>query len=385
MDFEAQNALLFGATSPDFVGTYVGGTGLNISDVDEATIVTNAEPNNVGTSNFFSASNTNYWTYDFSEAFFDPDGDIATYDLALAPVNPGIAWYNYDDTTGIMEIQFDSGVDGSNFNITVEARDTASALLNTTTITFDTLVQTVTGTTATLATNNDVFSHFGDTINTVTILSNNNSVFTDDEDDIIIFTSGNNNEAMGGRGDDNFTLLSGNNNFLHGNSGEDVFNLLKMQNTKVYGGSENDTFVLGASAISDLESFTSNLVIDGGSDDFTNLTSNRGDILKLDTLSGNIDFSEIDAGLIQNIETIKTDNAGTNVIDLDYDSVIDMTDEDKVLLIDTDGFDTVNFDADGRTFIELGTVDNGGETYNAYTDGTITLLIDTEAASVTGL
>ena len=385
MDFEAQNALFFGATSPDFIGTYVGASTLNVSDVDEATILTNIEPNNVGADNFFSASDGNYWTYDFSESFFDPDGDIATYDLALAPSNPGIAWYNYDDATGFMEIQFDTGVDGSNFNIVVEARDSTSALLNTTTITFDTIDQTITGPFANLTGNNNVFSDFGTTSNLVTILSNNNNVFADGGDDTIIFTSGNNNEAMGGEGDDNFTLTSGNNNFLHGNGGEDVFTLLKMQNTDVYGGSENDTFTITAGAISDLETFSSNLVIDGGSDDFTNVTSNRGDILKLDTLAGNIDFSLIDAGLIENIETVKSDNSGVNVIDLDYNSVINMTDDDNILLIDTDSLDTVNFNANGRTFIELGTVDNSGETYNAYTDGTVTLLIDTEAANVTGL
>ena len=129
-----------------------------------------------------------------------------------------------------------------------------------------------------------------------------------------------------------------------------------------------------------LETYTAGLILDGGGDNLS--SSNAGDIIILDT-AGGIDFTTIDDAIIKNIETLRSDNGLANTITLDYTSVVAMTDNDKILIIDMDGNDTLNFtNGSGNTFYSAGQTNNAGETYNVYTDGIVTLLIDTEAGAV---
>ena len=98
---------------------------------------------------------------------------------------------------------------------------------------------------------------------------------------------------------------------------------------------------------------------------------------------GNIDFSSVNAGLINNIEKIAFINGQTNVISLDYDSVISMTDADNTLVIDMDSADTLNFTNSGNTFTNTGL--DVTSSYDVYTDGTVTLLVDLDHSAVSGI
>lgn len=355
---------------------------LNVTNVAEGVSADNEEPNTIGASNYFAASNNNLWSYDFSNAFDDPDGEIASYTVLNPPISIGIADFDFDNATGVMDILFNNLVDGSNHTFTVEARDSGNNVVSTVTVTFDTIVQD--NFSGVMVSNNETFSSSGNVADIVNISSNNNSVFTDGGNDTISIT-GNNNKILGGDGDDSFTLVSGTVNFMHGGSGNDSFILPVMHDIKVYGGEGSDYFRLtGTAAVSALQTYTTGLIIDGGNDDLS--TTNPGDVLRLDAAAGNIDFGLIDNALIRNIETLNTDNGAATVINLDYDSVLGMTDKNRTLYIDMDGSDTLNFNnTSGNTFYNAGTTTNNGETYNVYTDGVITLMVDTEAANVTGI
>ena len=119
-------------------------------------------------------------------------------------------------------------------------------------------------------------------------------------------------------------------------------------------------------------------IADGGSD-FDSITF-AGNV-------GNIDFSQVDDGIIKNIELLDfTMGANANIINLNYNDVINMTDSDNRLFIATDNSDTINFNnTSGNIFVESNdTVNVDGNSYNTFTDGNITVLIDVEA-NVTGL
>ncbi|MCB1840177.1 MAG: FecR domain-containing protein [Rhodospirillales bacterium] len=379
MDFEHPVNLIYYGTDAHG-GFYSNISNLGITNVDEPTVLTGDAPNNLGTSNYFAASFDNLWHYDFSKAFYDPEHQVASYNVVSPPISIGIADFDFDASTGIMDIQFNNLVDGSNHTFTVQALDSASGVLNSITINFDTIIQT--NFTGVMALNNETFSSSGTVNDTVTVISNNNNVFSDAGNDIIS-VAGNNNKIMAGDGDDTITLVSGNNNFMHGGAGHDTFVLNAMQLTKAYGGDDSDYFRLTAAAITDLQTFGAGLIIDGGDDNLS--TSDAGDTLIMDS-AGNIDFTSIADTIIKNIESIKSDNGLANVINLDYASVLAMTDDNHILIVNMDGNDTLNFtNGSGNTFYSAGQTDNAGETYNVYTDGIVTLLVDTEAATVTGV
>ncbi|MBK9586746.1 MAG: FecR domain-containing protein [Alphaproteobacteria bacterium] len=376
MDYEDPvNIIYFGT---DLQGGYAANvTTTGMTNVDEATTLTGDAPNNVGSSNYFAASNNNDWSYDFSNAFHDPEGQIASYNVISAPVNPGFASYTFNPVTGLMQIQMNNTLDGSNEVITVQALDASSNILASTTITFDTIIQD--NFTGIMVSNNETFSSSGAISDTVNVSSNFNNVFTDDGNDNII-VAGNNSNIMAGDGDDSINLVAGNFTFLHGGSGHDTFVLAEMDTVKAYGGDDSDYFRLSSTAVNDLETYFTGLLLDGGGDNLS--SSNAGDIIILDT-AGGIDFTTIDDAIIKNIETLRSDNGLANTITLDYTSVVAMTDNDKILIIDMDGNDTLNFtNGSGNTFYSAGQTNNAGETYNVYTDGIVTLLIDTEAGAV---
>lgn len=104
MDYEDPvNIIYFGT---DLQGGYAANiTTTGMTNVDEATTLTGDAPNNVGSSNYFAASDNNDWSYDFSKAFYDPEGQIASYNVISAPVNPGFASYSFNPVTGLMQIR----------------------------------------------------------------------------------------------------------------------------------------------------------------------------------------------------------------------------------------------------------------------------------------
>lgn len=381
MDYENPFNLLYAAS--DLQGNVIAdATNLSVTNVNEGVILTNAEPNTVGASNYFAASNSNLWSYDFSNAFSDQEGEIASYTVLNPPISIGIADFDFDNATGVMDILFNGLVDGSNHTFTVEARDSSNAIIGTVTINFDTITQD--NFSGIMVSDNEVFSSSGNVADTVLISSNGNTAFTDAGGDNISI-AGNNNRVMAGDGNDTITLTSGTVNFIHGGAGADSLILDLMHDIKAYGGEGSDVFRLTTSAaVNDLQTYTTGLLIDGGNDSLS--ASNAGDVLRLDAAAGDIDFALIDNAIIKNIETLHTDNGAATVIDLDYQSVLGMTDMDRTLYINMDGNDSLHFNnTSGNTFYRTGTATNSGETYDVYTDGVITLMVDTENATVTGL
>ena len=384
MDFEnAHKLIYFGSPEnhPPFTASW---TSLDVIDINEPTHLTGDAPNVIGDENYFSASNGNSWSYDFSDAFDDPEGAIASYDLIGSLSNPGILSSSYDSTSGVMDITFGGGVNGSNFSFTINAKDSVGTLLKSMTINFDTIIQD--NFSGILASNNETFSSSGIVNDSISVSSDDNNVFSDAGNDTVSIT-GNYNNIMAGSGSDTIILTSGVNNNLLGGSGDDTFLLSDMQDTKAYGGSESDVFVLNnAAAVTSLQTLTSGLLIDGGTDDYNWLT-NTGDEIRLSNVAGNIDFTNIDDAIIKNIETINSDNSASETVKLSYSDVINMTDDDNILFVNMDSSDTLNFinNSGGNQFFSGGSVSNSGDTYEAYTDGTIILLVDTDAGAVTGL
>ena len=60
-----------------------------------------------------------------------------------------------------------------------------------------------------------------------------------------------------------------------------------------------------------------------------------------------------------------------------------MTDSDNRLIIDMDAGDTLNFNnTSSNDFVQAqNTIDVNGDTYNVFTDGTITLLVDVDGSA----
>ncbi len=370
MNYEDPVNIIYYGT--DLKGGFAGSVAhLNMVNVDEPTTLTNDAP-----IEYFAASNNNHWYYDFSKAFHDPEGMIASYTVTTPPSGTGIASYSLNSVTGLMDIDLNNTVINTGYGFTLEARDALNNVLNSINITLNTWAQN--NFTGIMVSDNETFSSSGPISDTVLVNSDNNHVFTDRSNDAISI-NGDNNKISAGDGDDTINMISGGNNGLMGGAGRDTIVISEMSNNKVYGGDGSDYIrIQSAAVVTEIET-GSTFKIDGG-DDNRNLI-NPGDMLIMDQ-AGAIDFTTITDGLIKNIETFKTDNGFTNNVTLNYTDVVTMTDENKILIIDTDSNDTVNFtNGSGNTFYSAGQTTNAGETYNVYTDGIVTLLIDTEAAA----
>lgn len=322
-----------------------------------------------GLDNFFSGSQDSRFSYNFSHEFSDPDSAITGYNLVTAPVNGDILGYNLNTSTGFMSIDLDNLVTGnSTFSFTVEALSNSGNASHT--YTFD--IYGSTTTTTPVFSTNDVYSGTDASIN---VVADNVSIFADaDSTNNTIDINANGSYVKAGDGADTINVSTGQTGYhFYGDAGNDTFNIAEAQG-KSYGGGGDDVFtLLDGSVVTDFETLSVGLKIDGGVGD---------DLVQLAAI-GNIDFSAINAGLINNIEKIAFINGQTNVISLDYASVISMTDADNSLVIDMDSADTLNFTNSGNTFSYAG-LDVSGD-YDVYTDGTVTLLVDLDNSAVNGI
>lgn len=374
MDAEGYKLLKFTATNASGLQAVSDAINLSVINADETAFLTNAEPQEL-----FTASASNSWSHNFAIDFKDPEGQIDNYQIVGTEPVPGlngVTSYNFDTTTGIMTIDFNGSVPAHTYNFTVKAMDGA-ATLTSKTISFETYAATDTTPGGTsLSGTSQVYSGSG-IADTVNISGSNDKALTDGGNDTII-VGGTNNFANAGHGSDNLIMSSGTGNTLVGGAGHDTFTLNVADQNEFYGGEDIDKFTISsASALSDLTSGTG-IVIDGGS---------QYDTLELKSgLGGNLDFSAINNAFVKNMESIHTDNGASNAITLKYSDVLAMTDDGKTLTINMDASDTLTFINDAganHTMYAVGDPTGGG--FQTYSDGTITLLVDTQNAGIAGL
>ena len=149
---------------------------------------------------------------------------------------------------------------------------------------------------------------------------------------------------------DNDTLAGGDgNDTLTGGAGADRFD----------GGKGDDTIVLSAPAFAK---------IDGGA---------GVDTISLDGAGITLDLTTIAQSAIKGIERIDLAGSGNNALTLSIADVLDLSKSSNQLLVMGDAGDTVNRGA-GWTAGAVVSID--GQTYQTYTAGQATLLVDTDVA-----
>lgn len=358
------------ATNESGAATIIRDIDLNVIDVNEPLSYSSVSM----PTSYFEVAKTSVFTYDFSKEFEDQDG-LTGFTLTTAPVHPDIASYSFDNTTGILTLQMNSTLvnSGADINFTVQAQSNSGTLSRGYTI--DVLDETTTLSTITTA--NDIY--YGNDA-TIFVAANGVRIFANgDSADNTVYLNGNNGTAHTGAGNDTIDTAGATTGFqIFAGDGNDTINL-ESANGIAYGEGGNDQFWIdSAGAISDLQTTSLGYKINGGSgNDLLHLTNNAG---------GSIDFTAIDNTYIRNIEKIATINGVADTVTLSYQDVIAMTDENNVLKIDMDSNDTLNFiNGSGNQFFHKGTESDGGEQYNIYTDGTITLMVDTDASNVSGI
>ncbi len=380
IDAERPYKLLLQASNENGAISQVHNIDLNIINVNETTVLTNAMPTMSGSDNYFSGSNGSHFRYDFSNEFFDADGDIASYSIGYTGDTSNMLATDF--TNGIFNFDL-SGISGNTldkFQFTVSALDGSMSTLSSKTYYFDVYDDffTTIGGAVMITTSGKTYSG---TDTDITIAAGNVSVFTDhDLANNLINIGASNSFVKSGGGNDTINV-GGSYSKVYTEGGNDTFNMNEAKG-HFYAGDGNDEFILqnmttvnGANGLQSLS--PSQATLDGG---------NGFDLLQLG-VTGNIDFSLISAGLVKNIEKIAFINGSANTIDLDYQSVIDMTDGDNVLVIDMDATDTLNFDNSGNpnNFYKVGEDRDGIDQYDIYSDGNITLFVDTDHSAVSGI
>ena len=182
------------------------------------------------------------------------------------------------------------------------------------------------------------------------------SVFEGGTEDDILDASGQNIAVHYKGGDGSDTLIGGSgkdtlegdagNDYLSGNAGADTLR----------GGAGNDTLVFAAD----------NLLMDGGI---------GNDTLLINIADTSINFSNFNAGVFDNLETINmTGNGKQSLLNIKTSDVIDMTDSNNKLFIDGDSADLVSVVG----FTKQTSTEAGYNQYQSATDATVKLYIDTD-------
>ncbi len=374
LDAEDPYSLYITASNESGAATVTQAIGLDVTNVDEAITYEGIAPNAAGVDNYFSGSENTVLTYDLSQEFHDPEGQITSYSFVGAdPSHADLASVSLVD--GILTLTLDGTITADDtFGFDVRA-DTGSGFIDQT-FTFN-IYGATTGVPV-LVTNNQTYSGNAALI---TVAANNAEVFSNvDDSENTVLLSGNNAYIHTGGGDDTITINAGSQNYhAYGDSGDDTFNISHARG-KSYGGDGDDLFIVTTNTVAgDLESLGANVAINGGA---------GNDVLAYGVLtSGNIDLTAINPGFIENIEAVSFKGITAHTVSLDYNSVINMTDDDNVLVLALDGTDTLNFtNSSGNNFVQAqNTANIDGENYNVFSDGTITILVDTDAGAVNGI
>lgn len=182
--------------------------------------------------------------------------------------------------------------------------------------------------------------------------------------------------------------------------GEDTERItIRNADTEVYGVGGDDTFMLDLDDVT-ATSLDNKVVIDGGKGELSwaqawarNLpaTGTEGDVLQLSdgVFLQEFDFSHV-SDQIHNIEVLdlktSTDLDGESVI-LSYSDIMSVTDDNNVLVIKAGDNDSITLGGASGLEKQDNTVIYNGDSYDVYTDGTVTLLLDVDPAgtTVTGL
>lgn len=347
------------------------------------------------------------WQYHFDKEFYDPDaGDVLSFQLSSTTSdsllglvdNLILQSWNFDGSNGQLTLNFSEGFGGHsgqhNINIEIRAYDDSGNATDfqsyTVTAYEDTADIAATGA---VTDSNQVF--IADvTDNSLSIQGNSNRVYLDDNyDNVVTVNGGDGNIVYLGDGGHNVAIQNANggseNNTVIGGFGDDHVLIQDIPNV-VHGMDGNDVFKMNLSnttMMSELQDGTDRGFRINGGHDFADSTNGYGDILQFND-AGNIDFTAIYDGYIQNIETINTDDSGTaNLVKLSYTDVIQMTDNTNKLILNMDSSDQLQFIGGSNMTKANDTESVGGETYEVYTDGNVTLLVDVDvaAANITGL
>jgi hypothetical protein len=142
---------------------------------------------------------------------------------------------------------------------------------------------------------------------------------------------------------------------LEGGGGADAF----------HGGAGDDTI-----AVSTLDF----LLVDGG---------NGADTLRLDGVGLTLDLTALPDARIRSVESIDITGTGNNVLTLGVGDVLELSDESNQLLVKGNAGDIVNQGAGWTAAAAGGTNGNGtstigGETFQIYTAGAASFLVDTD-------
>jgi hypothetical protein len=364
----------------------------------------------------FAATSNMVFQYDFSNDFKDADGSNLTF--TFDDVDGDFAGnadlsYVFDDNTGILTITTGASVTTStvlDFEINVvNDENPAESLLNTA-YTFDLFSENLTGV-GPDGVNANVKLFEGSGI-TYSAESGINSFY------VATTTAGaDNNNIFGSANIDFFTIgatgQSGDNNTIHGLDGNDIFTLnTTAQYNKVLGGDGDDTFKIrnGKNDMFGMngdDTFEFDIGVTGsivGLNNFLGATPasiNGGEGFDRITLTGQgaggggtgpgLIFdggtSQLDAAKINNIEMLDVRNSDANTVVLNYGDLMAITDDENHLMIRGDANDILNFsfaadgaDGNSRAFdmYHEGTETHGGEEYNVYSSGEVTLLVDTD-------
>lgn len=199
---------------------------------------------------------------------------------------------------------------------------------------------------------------FGGIGNDTAYLNSNglNKFFGEDGDDLIVYGASFTGGAFISGGDGNDTIMASSGGIT------------------LYGGSGDDTFSLNNVALLSLNGATTNL-LDAGTGFDTLLLSG----------GGGLNLTNINANALMGIEKIDA-SATTAVITLDLADIIQHT-SDRRLFLDVDAGDSV-FVTNTSAINALtagGTIVEGGDTYNVWSNGNLTLYVNQTAGTVIGL
>ncbi len=114
--------------------------------------------------------------------------------------------------------------------------------------------------------------------------------------------------------------------------------------------------------------------------DFHRVDGGAGtDTLRLDGADLNLDLTSMAGTRIQNVERIDITGSGNNTLTLSVHDVLDLSDSSNTLLVKGDAGDSVH---QGAGWTAGGTTVVGSDTYQVYTAGQATLLVDTDISTV---